>query len=75
MNYIHTEGGWTGPVPDWDTSEGVPESASYDKQRRAKAEQEMTELEDLLKSLVITTSEDRAGGAEAAVDQPWRPDE
>ncbi|KZS97367.1 P-loop containing nucleoside triphosphate hydrolase protein [Sistotremastrum niveocremeum HHB9708] len=75
MNYIHTEGGWTGPVPDWDTSEGVSESASYDKQRRAKAEQEMTELEDLLKSLVITTSEDRAGGAEAAIDQPWRPDE
>ncbi|KAL0574390.1 hypothetical protein V5O48_007565 [Marasmius crinis-equi] len=49
LNYVHTNGGWTGlPIP-WDPSEPVDEQGGYDRAAREQAQGEVAEvLQELL---------------------------
>ncbi|KAF8341944.1 RNA helicase [Amanita rubescens] len=70
MNYIYNHGGWTGPLPTWDTEEPVEERGGYDKRIRAKAEIDMNDFARRIEALTLS----RIDGEDydANVDRPWR---
>lgn len=63
LNYVHSNGGWRGPAPSWDTDESVDEAGGYDREFRTIAENDMRTMETL------TMGEIDDG--EAYFEQPW----
>lgn len=54
LNFIHSNGGWTGTKIDWDPTEVVnPGRERYDEELRDRAEREMEETLKRLKALII----------------------
>lgn len=70
LNYIYNHGGWTGPLPTWDTEEPVEESGGYDKRIRERAGIDMNDFARRIEALTLSRmdAEDR----DANVDRPWR---
>lgn len=75
MNYAYNEGGWTGPIPDWDTEEPIRPEGGYDVRRRLAANLDIEALVERTKSLIIDSSERLVtveDEEDAQVDRPWR---
>ena len=73
MNYIYLSGGWKGKEPDWDPTEPIRAEGGYDVDRRQMAENEMDQLIERTKELILENSERLGTDAEEAqVDRPWR---
>ncbi|KAI0344525.1 P-loop containing nucleoside triphosphate hydrolase protein [Trametopsis cervina] len=79
MNYVHTNGGWTGKRIDWDPLEEVDRNRRYDADRRDRAVSDLDELVARTKEEILRQAEDLGGHEaetlEANVEQPWREDE
>ncbi|KAG0706249.1 P-loop containing nucleoside triphosphate hydrolase protein [Suillus ampliporus] len=57
LNYVHSNGGWTGPKPTWDTTETVNESGGYDRHIRADALMNMNVLAERIREGVERAEE------------------
>jgi len=73
LNYVHVNGGWTGPGPTWDTSVPVDEAGGYDAAVRAAALEDMNEFTRRMESMTLdgVGDEDDADDADANLDRPW----
>jgi len=69
LNYIHQNGGWTGPDITWDPSVPVDEAGGYDKAIRESAKLDMNEFTKLMESLTMAEVDEEL---DANVDRPWR---
>ncbi|KAF9057242.1 P-loop containing nucleoside triphosphate hydrolase protein [Panaeolus papilionaceus] len=69
LNYIHLNGGWTGPDISWDPREIVNEAGGYDVEMRNKAGLDMNEFTRRMEEL---TMGELAEDEDAGVDRPWR---
>ncbi|KAF9057246.1 P-loop containing nucleoside triphosphate hydrolase protein [Panaeolus papilionaceus] len=69
LNYIHNNGGWTGPAITWDPQEEVNEAGGYDALVRDKAGLDMSEFTRRMEEMTMKEvgDDDNAG-----VDRPWR---
>ena len=67
---MHNNGGWKGPVPDWDTNEEVNMEGGYDKAVRERAQLDMNELTHRMEVLTMEGVVDDDDDAE----QLWRDD-
>ncbi|CAA7269336.1 unnamed protein product [Cyclocybe aegerita] len=69
LNYIYSNGGWTGPDIPWDPTLPVEEAGDYDKAVREAAQLDMNEFARRMESLTMAEVEDEL---DANVDRPWR---
>lgn len=70
LNYVHTNGGWKGPGPTWNTTDPVDEAGGYDREIRQTAQADMNAFTRTMEALTLAGIE--AGGDEGeAVDRPW----
>lgn len=73
LNYIHTNGGWRGDAPNWDTSVPVRETGGYDEEIRQAAEEDMNDLARRMEaSTLLAVDSDEDDNDEDNVDRPWR---
>ncbi|THV07183.1 P-loop containing nucleoside triphosphate hydrolase protein [Dendrothele bispora CBS 962.96] len=78
LNYIHVNGGWSGPGPTWDTSEPVDEAGGYDAAVRSNAVDDMNEFTRRMESMTLSEVRDEDGDGDGdetdefddAVDSP-----
>lgn len=68
LNYIHHNGGWTGPDITWDPRAEVNEAGGYDKQIRDAAQIDMNELTRRLETVTLDGVDEEL---DANVDRPW----
>ena len=73
LNYVHLNGGWTGPNIAWDPTTPVNEAGGYDRAICAAAQLDMNDLtrrmeEATLEAVDGVEEED----PDANVDRPWR---
>ncbi|KAK7439801.1 hypothetical protein VKT23_017376 [Stygiomarasmius scandens] len=76
LNYVHVNGGWSGPIPTWDTSAPVDEAGGYDAAVRAAAVEDMNEFTRRMETLTLDSVRDEDGdgdvdAADANIDRPW----
>ncbi|KAF5356526.1 hypothetical protein D9758_008260 [Tetrapyrgos nigripes] len=74
LNYIHLNGGWTGPGPTWDTSEQVNEGGGYDSAVRESALEDMNEFTRMMENMTMDGVKEDADADEDVdgnVDRPW----
>jgi len=69
LNYIHQNGGWTGPDITWDPNVPVDEAGGYDKAIRESAKLDMNEFTKRIESLTMAEVDEEL---DANVDRPWR---
>jgi len=69
LNYIHVNGGWTGPDITWDPSIPIDENGKYDEAVRRDAELDMNEFARRMESLTMAEVDE---DLDANVDRPWR---
>ena len=69
LNYIHQNGGWTGPEITWDPNVPVDEAGGYDKAIRESAKLDMNEFTKRIESLTMAEVDEEL---DANVDGPWR---
>jgi len=69
LNYIHNNGGWTGPSITWDPTVPVDEAGGYDKTVREVAKLDMNEFTRRIETITMAEVED---DVDANVDRPWR---
>jgi len=74
LNYIHTNGGWKGDAPTWDTSEPVRETGGYDEELREEHLEDMNDFARRMEALTLqgATGEEGEVEEEDNVDRPWR---
>ncbi len=74
LNYVHTNGGWKGPPPSWDTSAPVDGASGYDAQVRELAIADMNDFTQRMEDLTLAGSanDENAEALDAGVDRPWR---
>ncbi|KAL4254212.1 DNA2/NAM7 helicase family protein [Pleurotus pulmonarius] len=74
LNYVHTNGGWKGPPPSWDTSAPVDGAGGYDAQVRELAIADMNDFTQRMEELTLAGSanDENAEALDAGVDRPWR---
>lgn len=76
LNYIHLNGGWTGPRITWDPRAPVEETGGYDRALRNAALGEMNDFTRRMESLtlagVVSAATDEADADDVNVDRPWR---
>ena len=68
LNYIHQNGGWTGPDITWDPNVPVDEAGGYDKAIRESAKLDMNEFTKRMESLTMAEVDEEL---DANVDRPW----
>ncbi|KAF5356561.1 hypothetical protein D9758_008259 [Tetrapyrgos nigripes] len=74
LNYIHLNGGWTGPGPTWDTSEKVNEGGGYDSAVRKLALEDMNVFTRMMENMTLEEVKEDADADEDVdgnVDRPW----
>ena len=69
LNYIHNNGGWTGPGITWDPMVPVDEAGGYDRAVREAAKLDMNEFTRRMETITMAEVED---DVDANVDRPWR---
>ncbi|KAF9494839.1 P-loop containing nucleoside triphosphate hydrolase protein [Pleurotus eryngii] len=74
LNYVHTNGGWKGAPPSWDTSTPVDGAGGYDVQVRELAIADMNDFTQRMEELTLAGSanDENAEALDAGVDRPWR---
>ncbi|KAF9489673.1 P-loop containing nucleoside triphosphate hydrolase protein [Pleurotus eryngii] len=74
LNYVHTNGGWKGAPPSWDTSAPVDGAGGYDAQVRELAIADMNDFTQRMEELTLAGSanDENAEALDAGVDRPWR---
>ncbi|KAF8651822.1 hypothetical protein AX16_004647 [Volvariella volvacea WC 439] len=72
LNYIHNNGGWTGPRITWDPTEPVDEAERYDQRVRNAAELNMNEFTRRMEALTLAEVSNEEDEEDANVDRPWR---
>lgn len=74
LNYVYSNGGWTGPDINWDPTEIVDEEGGYDKKIREAAELDMaSHTRKLELSLRNERDDDRMDVDDSGnIDRPWR---
>ncbi|KAG8853757.1 hypothetical protein FRB96_008012 [Tulasnella sp. 330] len=83
LNYIHNNGGWTGRLPDWDTSATVEDDIdpeTYTRERELRRDADMEELTRRLMDVVVGGASGSAlqdgdyaeEQLETSGDRPWR---
>ena len=70
LNYIHNNGGWTGPRITWDPTAPVDDAGGYDAAIREAAKLDMTEFARRMGEMMLGGDEELE--ADAGVDRPWR---
>ncbi|KAJ8508765.1 hypothetical protein ONZ45_g9006 [Pleurotus djamor] len=76
LNYIHTNGGWKGPDPNWNTGDPVRSAGGFDKQMKQKGFDDMNEFTEMIEALTLHAAsaepeDEQTEQAEANVDRPW----
>ncbi|KAJ7512385.1 P-loop containing nucleoside triphosphate hydrolase protein [Mycena galericulata] len=74
LNYVHTNGGWTGRAISWDPRDEVDEGGGYDQAARDAAQRDMNEFTRRMEALTIAgveAAEDGDDGDDTNVDRPW----
>ncbi|KAJ3508690.1 hypothetical protein NLJ89_g5619 [Agrocybe chaxingu] len=69
LNYVHSNGGWTGPEIPWDPTLPVDEAGGYDKTVREAVQLDMNEFARRMESLTMAEVEEEL---DANIDRPWR---
>lgn len=73
LNYVHTNGGWKGPPPSWDTLAPVNEDGSYAEGVRAAGLEDMNDFTRRMEALTVAGVDEDLNAADSAnVDRPWR---
>ena len=74
LNYVHLNGGWKGPPPNWDTRQSVAEDGGYDQGLREVALADMNDFTRRMESLTLASVDavDNEDEADANIDRPWR---
>ncbi|KAF9457917.1 P-loop containing nucleoside triphosphate hydrolase protein [Collybia nuda] len=73
LNYVHSNNGWTGQPPTWDTSVPVNPEGGYDRIIREEAQLDMNDFSRRLEALTIAgTLDEDTEALEVQVDRPWR---
>jgi helicase MOV-10 len=62
LNYVYNNGGWRGPVPDWNTNAEVDLSGGYDKAMHQQAQLDMNEFTRRMESLTMGGIDDDGAG-------------
>lgn len=70
LNYIHNNGGWTGPGITWDPTAPVDDAGGYDAAIREAAKLDMSEFARRMGEMMLGGDEELE--ADAGVDRPWR---
>jgi len=68
LNYIHNNGGWTGPGITWDPTAPVDEAGGYDSAIREAAKLDMSDFARRMGEMMLSGDEE----ADEGVDRPWR---
>ncbi|EMD34731.1 hypothetical protein CERSUDRAFT_54531 [Gelatoporia subvermispora B] len=72
LNYVHTNGGWKGNPPTWDTSLPVNDSGDYAQEVRELHVSDMNEFARRMEFLTLEGVEEDGEEPDANVDRPWR---
>ncbi|KAJ7484319.1 P-loop containing nucleoside triphosphate hydrolase protein [Mycena latifolia] len=76
LNYVHNNGGWTGPAISWDPRAEVDEAGGYDRAARGTAQQDMNAFTRRMETLTIAGVEAAGDGDgeddDTNVDRPWQ---
>lgn len=72
LNYIHLNGGWTGPSIHWDPRAPVDETGGYDAAVRTEAQSDMNEFARRMEDFTLAGIGDIDEAQDANVDRPWR---
>jgi helicase MOV-10 len=75
LNYVHLNGGWTGPPISWDPEEEVVEGRPYDQVARDAALADMNDFTRRMEAMTLGGVAGDGEAAEANADRPWKEDE
>jgi len=72
LNYVHTNGGWKGNPPTWDTRAPVDDSGDYTREVRDLNVADMNEFARRMEALTLQGATADDEDPDVNVDRPWR---
>jgi helicase MOV-10 len=75
LNYVHQNGGWTGPPISWNPEDDVVDGREYDRAAREAALEDMNDFTRRMEAMTLGSASGDGEAAEATVDRPWKEEE
>jgi helicase MOV-10 len=75
LNYVHHNGGWTGPAISWNPEEEVVDGREYDRAARDAALADMNDFTRRMEAMTLGGVAGDGEAEEATADRPWKEEE